>query len=189
MDNIAIIDNYDSFTFNLVHLIEQVTDAEIDVFLNDKFEVNELDKYSSIIISPGPGLPQQAGKTMQVIDKYFTKKNILGVCLGHQAIGEYFGAKLKNLTEVYHGKSSIINIKNDIIFANIEKPLVVGRYHSWVIANTNLPNCLKIIATDENENIMAIRHNSFNIVGVQFHPESIMTNCGKQLLKNWLHNK
>jgi anthranilate synthase component II len=190
--NIAIIDNYDSFTYNLVHLLEKIVPTNVAVFLNDKFELEQLETFDKIILSPGPGLPQNAGKMMKVIETYKSTKSILGVCLGHQAIGLAFGATLENLSTVYHGIESNIYVTNDEVninkslFKNIEMPMLVGRYHSWVISKENLPSDLIITATDDDENIMAIKHKTLDVQGVQFHPESIMTAKGEELIRNWL---
>lgn len=189
---IVIIDNYDSFTYNLVHLVENITSTKIEVLLNDNFELNDLEQYDFIILSPGPGLPADAGKMMQVIERFKNEKNILGVCLGHQAIGLAFGCELKNLENVYHGIDSLIQInecelKNtNSIFYNFPVEINVGRYHSWVIDNEKISSEVEIIALDANGIIMAIKHKYFNIYGVQFHPESIMTECGEELFRNWL---
>lgn len=185
---IVIIDNYDSFTYNLVHLVEQITNNNVTVLLNDSFDLEQLQSFDKIILSPGPGLPQNAGKTMQVIDAYKATKSILGVCLGHQAIGLAFGATLKNLDTVYHGIASNIYLTNNknVLFSNIEMPMLVGRYHSWVVDTNSLPNELRVTATDNEDNIMAIEHTSFDVTGVQFHPESIMTPKGTVLMRNWL---
>ncbi len=189
---IVIIDNYDSFTYNLVHLVEKIVNTDVTVFLNDEFEMEQLKAFDKIILSPGPSLPQNAGKTLQVIETYKSSKCILGVCLGHQAVGVAFGAKLKNLDTVYHGIETNINIANDAyknaksLFKNIPMPMLVGRYHSWVIDTENLPNDLEISATDDNGNIMAIEHKTFDVKGVQFHPESIMTTKGEELMRNWI---
>jgi len=189
---VVIIDNYDSFTYNLVHQIEKIVNTNVTVFLNDAFDLEQLDAFDKVVLSPGPGLPQNAGKLMQVIDVYKNKKSMLGVCLGHQAIGLYFGANLINLNTVYHGIQSPITFSNiefnnvQSIFKNIEQPMQVGRYHSWVINPLNLPNELIITAKDSEGNIMAIEHKKFNITGVQFHPESIMTPDGLIMMKNWI---
>ncbi len=189
---VVIIDNYDSFTYNLVHQIEKIVNTNVTVFLNDAFDLEQLDAFDKVVLSPGPGLPQNAGKLMQVIDVYKNKKSMLGVCLGHQAIGLYFGANLINLNTVYHGIQSPITFSNfesnnvQSIFKNIEQPMQVGRYHSWVINPLNLPNELIITAKDSEGNIMAIEHKNFNITGVQFHPESIMTPDGLIMMKNWI---
>jgi anthranilate synthase component II len=189
---IVIIDNYDSFTYNLVHLLEKIVATKVIVLLNDKFEMSDLAVFDKIILSPGPGLPQNAGKMMEVIETYKSTKSILGVCLGHQAIGVAFGATLHNLSTVFHGIDTPINIlQSEIdtkqsIFNSIETPMQVGRYHSWVISHNNLPTNLVVTATDEVGNIMAIKHKIYDIQGVQFHPESIMTPKGEELLRNWI---
>lgn len=189
---IVIIDNYDSFTYNLVHLVENITNTKVEVLLNDNFELIDLAQYDFIILSPGPGLPADAGKMMQVIERFKNEKNILGVCLGHQAIGLAFGCELKNLENVYHGIDSLIQInecelKNTkSIFYNFPAEINVGRYHSWVIDDEKISGDVEIIASDSNGIIMAIKHKYFNIYGVQFHPESIMTACGEELIRNWL---
>jgi anthranilate synthase component 2 len=175
-----------------VHLLEKIVDSSVTVFLNDEFEMQHLQSFDKIILSPGPGLPQNAGKTMEVIDTYKSTKSILGVCLGHQAIGVAFGSNLKNLDTVYHGIETNIHITNNehnntkSLFKNIAMPMLVGRYHSWVIDTKNFPNELIVTAADDNGNIMAIEHKTFDIRGVQFHPESIMTQRGEELMRNWI---
>ena len=184
---VVIIDNYDSFTYNLVHQVEAIVQDNVTIFLNDKFDLEQLQMFDKIILSPGAGLPQNAGKLIEVIEHYKSTKSILGVCLGHQAIGLAFGATLKNLSTVYHGiATKIYQNNNDILFKNIETPMLVGRYHSWVINNENLPTDLVVTATDDDNNIMAISHKAFDIKGIQFHPESIMTPIGERLMSNWL---
>mgnify|MGYP001394363625 CR=1 FL=1 len=186
---ILIIDNYDSFTWNLVQAIETLGDR-VNVKANDKLtliNVSELNP-DKIIISPGPGTPKDAGFSNQIIKNLWTNIPMLGVCLGHQCIGEVFGAKLINLDKVYHGvKTSIKILKRDILFKNLPDNLVVGRYHSWII-NKAIPDCLEITSVDDSGQIMSIRHKNYNIRGVQFHPESILTPFGKKILKNWINN-
>lgn len=185
---VAVIDNYDSFTYNLVHYLEDLN-VEVTVFRNDEFELLDLEKFEKILLSPGPGIPDEAGLLKEVIKKYAPTKSILGVCLGLQAIGEIFGGKLSNLEKVYHGVATKIFIKGkDSIFNNLPNELYVGRYHSWVISNKNLPIDLIITSTDENGQIMSLKHSVYDIKGVQFHPESILTVHGKQILKNWIGN-
>lgn len=185
---VAVIDNYDSFTYNLVHYLEDLN-VEVTVFRNDEFELLDLEKFEKILLSPGPGIPDEAGLLKEVIKKYAPTKSILGVCLGLQAIGEIFGGKLSNLEKVYHGVATKIFIKEkDSIFNNLPNELYVGRYHSWVISNKNLPIDLIITSTDENGQIMSLKHSVYDIKGVQFHPESILTVHGKQILKNWIEN-
>jgi anthranilate synthase component II len=229
---ILVFDNYDSFTYNLVHLVEKLTDADVDVFRNDQVSLEEINNYDKIILSPGPGLPKDAGLLMEVIKKYAEKKSILGVCLGHQAIGEVFGGKLINLEQVYHGvatpvtvnqesgignrESGIVNRESGIgnresgignerlpvkdrsakisplpiahssLFDGLPSQIEAGRYHSWVISEENFPEELEITSRDENGYIMALQHKKYNVQGVQFHPESILTPCGETILANWL---
>lgn len=185
MNKVFVIDNYDSFTYNLVHYLKEF-EVEVKVCRNDEFEYNDLINYNKILLSPGPGIPDEAGKLKEVIKTYANSKSILGVCLGHQAIGEVFGGKIKNLTNVYHGISSKIRIvENDSLFNNLPNEIEVGRYHSWVI-DKPLPKDLIATAFDSNKQIMAIKHREFDIKGVQFHPESILTPHGKQIINNWL---
>lgn len=186
--NILLLDNYDSFTWNLFHYLEQVVDGEIAVKQNDEITVEEAGEYDRIILSPGPGLPDEAGVTKEIIKKYFSSKPILGVCLGHQAIGEVFGAKLKNLDTVKHGIASklVVKDKGEKIFSGIEENSSIGHYHSWVVSKEDFPAELKITAEDADGNIMAMRHNKHNVCGVQFHPESVLTNSGLMMLRNWI---
>lgn len=187
MKKIAIIDNYDSFTFNLVHYLEEL-DCEVTVLRNDEFELEELQSFDDIILSPGPGIPSESGFLNQVIVTYASSKKILGICLGQQAIGEVFGGSLLNLDKVYHGIATPINVlvDDEILFQNLPKQLEVGRYHSWVINPTDFPEDLEVTASAENGEIMAIRHKTYNVKGVQFHPESILTPHGKTILSNWI---
>lgn len=182
----VIIDNYDSFTFNLAHLIKELG-AEVDVVRNDQFELPALERYDKIVLSPGPGIPSEAGLLLDVIRTYAGKKPMLGVCLGHQAIGEVFGAKLENLSEVYHGISTDCeHFSNDPIFEGVPTHFEVGRYHSWVVSKQGFPDCLEVTAESPDGNIMALRHKDYPIHGIQFHPESVLTPLGKQIVKNWL---
>jgi anthranilate synthase component II len=187
----VIIDNYDSFTYNLQHYLEAVLQEEVPVFRNDCIALDELEQYENIVLSPGPGLPADAGITMAVIDRFKEHKRILGVCLGHQAIALAFGGSLENLQTVHHGVASPLRIvQHDYFLSGFENESAVGRYHSWVVNKTDLPECLEVLATDEHGEIMALRHRSFDMRGVQFHPESIMTPHGKTLIRNWaLHSK
>ena len=178
---ILIFDNYDSFTYNLVHVVEKIIHEKTDVYRNDK-----------IILSPGPGLPSESGLLLPLIKEYASSKSILGVCLGQQAIAEVFGGKLINLKEVYHGVATKIKVnehrtktENDI-FKNLPDELEVGRYHSWIVANENFPTDLEITAKDESGLIMGLRHKTFDVQGVQFHPESILTPDGEKMMRNWL---
>jgi anthranilate synthase component 2 len=183
---IVIIDNYDSFTYNLSHLVKELG-AEVDVVRNDQFKLEDLEGYSKIILSPGPGIPSEAGLLLDVIRTYADKKPILGVCLGHQAIGEVFGAKLENLSDVFHGVATPCHIiADDPIFSGIERDITIGRYHSWVVSRENLPECLEITAESDEGQIMALRHRTLNVRGIQFHPESVLTPDGKKMLQNWM---
>lgn len=184
---ILVLDNYDSFTFNLVHLIEKCSDCTIDVFKNNQIKLEDVNKYDKIILSPGPGLPKDAGIMPELLKKYAATKSILGVCLGMQAIGECFGAKLENLQNVMHGIQTPIKIKkNSGLFKNCPATLKVGRYHSWVISNNNFPAQLEVTAIDEQNFIMAIQHKTLKVSGVQFHPESILSDQGELIIQNWI---
>jgi anthranilate synthase component 2 len=184
---ILVFDNYDSFTYNLVHLVEKITHQKVTVVRNDQIALEDVAAYDKIILSPGPGIPSEAGLLLPLIKQYAASKPILGVCLGHQAIGEAFGATLENLSTVYHGVATPIKIDNsNYLFSGLAEKIEVGRYHSWVIANKNLPAVLKVTATDENGLIMAIEHESYDVCGVQFHPESVLTPNGEAIIKNWL---
>jgi anthranilate synthase component 2 len=190
MKHILVVDNYDSFTFNLVHYIEARGDVQVDVVRNDAIRIEQAALYESIVLSPGPGLPVEAGKLMNLIAELAPSKKILGVCLGHQAIGEVFGAQLKNLEQVYHGQSMQLNVldNEDQLFVGLPDAFHVGRYHSWVIDKDTLPETLRATAVDENGEVMAIRHLTHNLCGVQFHPESVLTNHGRQIIDNWLYS-
>jgi anthranilate synthase component 2 len=184
---IVIIDNYDSFTYNLVHLVRELG-AEVTVYRNDQFQLNQLEVFDKIILSPGPGIPSEAGLLLDVISHYAGRIPMLGVCLGHQAIGEVFGAHLTNLSKVYHGVSTpITQYGNDEIFAGLSRRFEVGRYHSWVVDKTDFPDCLEITAESDDGSIMALKHKSYDIRGIQFHPESILTPNGRRILENWLN--
>ena len=186
---ILVFDNYDSFTYNLVHLVEKVCDYKIDVFRNDKISLLEINKYDKILLSPGPGLPNEAGILLDVIKIYASTKSIMGVCLGLQAIGEVFGAKLKNLDNVYHGIATPVQIiKEDNLFNDCPKEFKAGRYHSWVVDTNGLPDCFDVTSIDEDKNIMAMKHKTYNVKGVQFHPESILSEYGEQIIRNWIFN-
>lgn len=184
--NIVIIDNYDSFTYNLSHLLKELG-ATVSVVRNDQFQLEQLEQYDKIILSPGPGVPSEAGLLLAVIRHYAGRKPILGVCLGHQAIGEVFGGKLANLSEVYHGIATPCSIvADDPIFRGLPRRIEVGRYHSWVVDRENLPDCLEITAESDDGQIMALRHRQYDIRGIQFHPESVLTPDGHAMLANWL---
>ena len=182
----VIIDNYDSFTYNLAHLVKELG-TEVDVLRNDKFELEDLEKYDKIILSPGPGIPEEAGLLLEVIRTYAGRKPILGVCLGEQAIGQAFGGKLTNLSEVFHGIQTNVKIKNkDYIFSGLPTEIPVGRYHSWVVDTEEFPEELVITAISSEGQIMALKHREYDVHGIQFHPESVLTPDGKQIVGNWL---
>lgn len=182
----VIIDNYDSFTYNLAHLVKELG-AEVSVVRNDQFRLSELKPFDKIILSPGPGIPTEAGLLMDVIDAYASVKTILGVCLGHQAIGEYFGGKLTNLSQVFHGIASIISITApDYIYKELPAQVQVGRYHSWVVDNEGLPDCLEVTSVSEEGQIMSLRHKQYDVRGIQYHPESVLTPEGRKIIANWL---
>lgn len=184
---VVIIDNYDSFTYNLAHLVESLG-AEVTVWRNDRFEIPQLERFDKILLSPGPGIPSEAGLLCEVIRAYAGRKPILGICLGHQAIGEVFGARLENLSEVYHGVATEgTQWGNDMIFSSLPQRVVMGRYHSWVVSRNHLPACLTITAESDDGCIMALRHNDYDVRGLQFHPESVLTPDGAVMLRNWLY--
>lgn len=184
---VLVIDNYDSFVYNLVHYLEEF-DCEVTVKRNDQIELDEVENFDKILLSPGPGIPSEVGKMMQIIEKFAATKSIFGVCLGQQAIGEVFGGKLQNLDKVYHGVANfaIANVDDEPLFKQVPKYFEVGRYHSWVVSNENFPDVLEITAIDENGQIMALRHREYDVKGVQFHPESILTPQGKKIIENWV---
>ena len=183
---IAIIDNYDSFTYNLSHLVKELG-VEVTVLRNDQFDLSELLPFDKIILSPGPGIPSEAGLLCSVITTYAGQKPILGVCLGDQAIGEVFGARLENLSDVFHGVATPCHIlSDDPIFQSLESTITVGRYHSWVVSKEGMPSCLEITAESDEGQIMALRHRDYEIHGIQFHPESILTPQGKTIIKNFI---
>ena len=185
-ERVVIIDNYDSFTYNLAHLVKQLG-AKAEVFRNDQFTLNQLERFTKIILSPGPGIPEEAGLLMDVIRTYAGRKPMLGVCLGHQAIAEVFGGKLVNLKEVYHGIATEgTQFGNDPIFSGLPKRIVMGRYHSWVVDRAGFPDCLEVTAMSDDGQIMALRHRNYNIHGIQFHPESVLTPEGATIVRNWL---
>ena len=185
-ERVVIIDNYDSFTYNLAHLVKQLG-AKVEVFRNDQFTLNQLERFTKIILSPGPGIPEEAGLLMDVIRTYAGRKPMLGVCLGHQAIAEVFGGKLVNLKEVYHGIATEgTQFGNDPIFSGLPKRIVMGRYHSWVVDRAGFPDCLEVTAMSDDGQIMALRHRNYNIHGIQFHPESVLTPEGATFVRNWL---
>lgn len=201
---ILVFDNYDSFTYNLVHLVEKILHQKVDVYRNDEIPLEKIKEYDKIILSPGPGIPEEAGLLLPLIKEYASSKSILGVCLGHQAIGQAFGGTLVNLSTVYHGVATNIQlVKSETgngkqgasrltshvsrnLFEGLPVEFEVGRYHSWVVSDENFPNELEITARDENNYIMALQHKSYDVQGVQFHPESVLTPDGEKIMRNWL---
>ncbi|QYJ67534.1 anthranilate synthase component II [Flavobacterium litorale] len=189
MKKILVIDNYDSFTYNLVHYLEAF-DCDVTIIRNDELDIDEVANYDKIVLSPGPGVPNDAGLLKAVIQTYAKSKSILGVCLGQQAIAEVFGGSIINLQKVYHGVATNVNIvvENEPLFDGLKSTIQVGRYHSWSVNQKNLPAILEVTATDDAGNIMALRHTHLDVKGVQFHPESVLTPHGKQLIKNWIYS-
>jgi anthranilate synthase component 2 len=191
---ILILDNYDSFTYNLVHMVEEIIGGQVDVYRNDQIGLEQVSQYDKIILSPGPGIPAEAGIMLELIKTYANSKSIFGVCLGHQAIGQVFGGQLLNLSKVYHGVKTAINVHpnikpslfNNDWFSRLDTTIDVGRYHSWVVDDKTLPEVLEVTAVDASGMIMALRHREFDIQGVQFHPESVLTPFGRKMLENWL---
>ena len=183
---IAIIDNYDSFTYNLAHLVRELG-AEVSVMRNDRFAIGQLQPFDKLILSPGPGIPSEAGLMPEAIEAYAGRKPMLGVCLGHQAIAEAFGARLVNLGEVCHGVATEGTLLGtDYIFARLPRRIAMGRYHSWAVSREGLPGCLEVTAESDDGLIMALRHKSYDIHGIQFHPESVLTPAGRTIVENWL---
>ena len=187
MKKVLVIDNYDSFTYNLVHYLEDL-DCDVTVKRNDKLTIDQVDAFDKIVLSPGPGIPDEAGLLKEIIATYAPTKSILGVCLGQQAIGEVFGGTLENLDNVYHGVATTVtvSVNDETLFKGLDKTFEVGRYHSWVV-NTNLPDSLEATSFDENGQIMSLRHKTYDVKGVQYHPESVLTPHGKTILKNWVN--
>ena len=197
MQRILVFDNYDSFTYNLVHLVEKILHQKTEVFRNDEIPLDQVAEFDKIILSPGPGIPDEAGLLLPLIKQYASTKPILGVCLGHQAIGQAFGGKLLNLDTVYHGLATKIFLEKGLAesahqndwYQGLPTEPEVGRYHSWVVDTDGFPPSLEITSKDENGNIMSLRHRTYDVQGVQFHPESILTPSGEQMMRNWLHKK
>lgn len=190
MKKLLVFDNYDSFTYNLVHLVEKILHVKVDVFRNDEISLEQIGKYDKILLSPGPGIPRESGLMMEVIREFAPSKSILGVCLGHQAIGEVFGAKLVNLDTVYHGVATPVTIVDTTssLFKDLHQKQIVGRYHSWILSTEHFPADLNITVVDEHNYIMGISHRKFDVQGVQFHPESVLTPCGETIIRNWLNS-
>ena len=186
---ILVFDNYDSFTYNLVHLVEKILHQKVEVHRNDQIPLEKVKEYDKIILSPGPGIPVEAGLLLPLIKEYASSKSILGVCLGHQAIGEAFGGKLVNLSTVYHGVATSCELLGaSPLFKGLPETIDVGRYHSWIVSDDNFPKELEVTARDENDYIMGLQHKKFDVQGVQFHPESVLTPMGEEIMKNWLSN-
>ncbi|HEY0680107.1 MAG TPA: aminodeoxychorismate/anthranilate synthase component II [Chitinophagaceae bacterium] len=196
---VLVFDNYDSFTYNLVHLVEKILHQKVDVYRNDQIPMEKVKDYDKIILSPGPGIPSEAGLLLPLISEYASSKSILGVCLGHQAIGEAFGGKLINLSTVYHGVATPVKIVNaeegegvsapsrrSSLFDGLPDEIQAGRYHSWIVSDEEFPADLEITARDDNGFIMALQHKTYDVQGVQFHPESVLTPEGEKILRNWL---
>lgn len=184
---ILVLDNYDSFTYNLVHLVKSLGYEDVDVVRNDKIELDDVARYDKIILSPGPGIPSEAGRMLELIGRYAPTKSILGICLGEQAIGEAFGAMLENLANVYHGVDTPVTVTaDDPLFEGLGGSFEVGRYHSWVVSAEGFPAELKITAVDDQGQIMALAHRDYDVRGVQFHPESVLTPQGETMISNWL---
>lgn len=189
---ILVFDNYDSFTYNLVHLVKKITHEKVDVQRNDQIPLEKVKDYDKIILSPGPGIPDEAGMLLPLIKEYASSKSILGVCLGHQAIGQAFGGELVNLSSVFHGVATPVKVKSEklkvksFLFEGLPETLEVGRYHSWVVSTENLPDDLEITVEDESGMIMGLQHKTYDVQGVQFHPESVLTPKGEEIMRNWL---
>ncbi|WP_308993483.1 aminodeoxychorismate/anthranilate synthase component II [Mariniflexile litorale] len=188
MTKVLVIDNYDSFTYNLVHYLEDLN-CDVTVVRNDKLTLDDVEPFDKIVLSPGPGVPDEAGLLKPIIERYASTKSILGVCLGQQAIGEVFGGSLVNLDDVYHGVATKVKIivDDENLFSGMDKEIEVGRYHSWVV-NPDLPECLEATSVDANGQIMSLRHKVYDVRGVQYHPESVLTPNGKQILENWVNS-
>lgn len=189
MKKVLVIDNYDSFTYNLVHYIRIITGRQPDVFRNDRIEPGSVNEYDKILLSPGPGIPVEAGICLDLIKQYAPSKSILGICLGHQAIGEAFGGTLKNLTDVFHGLATPVTVSDpsEALFKGIPNSIRAGRYHSWVVTRENLPDCFKVTCEDESGTVMGISHKKYDLRGLQFHPESVLTEYGMEIMTNWIN--
>ncbi|HRX10711.1 MAG TPA: aminodeoxychorismate/anthranilate synthase component II [Draconibacterium sp.] len=187
---ILVIDNYDSFTYNLVHAIKKLSGLQVDVFRNDEIPLEEIEKYDKIVLSPGPGIPEEAGLLLDIIKRFGPTKSILGVCLGHQAIGEAFGGKLHNMNRVLHGIATPVELTSNhsVLFEGLPKTFEVGRYHSWIVQKDELPDCFEVTSYDNDGMIMSMKHKDFDVEGVQFHPESVLTPLGEKIIANWLNS-
>lgn len=191
MRSILVIDNYDSFTYNLVYYIEKITGEKTDVYRNDEITIDEVDRYKKILLSPGPGIPNEAGICLDLVRRYAPTKSIIGICLGHQAIAEAFGGRLLNLSQVHHGVKSQVTILNnrEPLFSGIPAILEAGRYHSWVVERDSLPSCFTITCEDKEGIVMGISHKQYDLRGLQFHPESVLTEYGMDIMRNWIEMK
>ncbi len=185
---ILVIDNYDSFTYNLVHAIKKISGFQVDVYRNDEITLDEIEKYDKIVLSPGPGIPEEAGLLLDIIRKFGPNKSILGVCLGHQAIGEAFGGELHNMNRVLHGIATPVHLTQNksVLFEGLPECFDVGRYHSWIVKEENLPDCFEVTSYDDEGRIMSMKHKKYDVQGVQFHPESVLTPLGEKMIENWL---
>ena len=185
---ILVIDNYDSFTYNLVHAIKKISGLPVDVFRNDEISLEEIEKYDKIVLSPGPGIPEEAGLLLDIIKEFAPKKSMLGVCLGHQAIGEAFGGKLHNMNRVLHGIATPVKLTKNrsVLFDKLPESFEVGRYHSWIVENEDLPECFEVTSYDKDGMIMSMKHKEYAVESVQFHPESVLTPLGEKMIENWL---
>jgi anthranilate synthase component 2 len=187
--DILVFDNYDSFTYNLVHCIEKISNHRVEVFRNDQISLEEVGRFDKILLSPGPGLPEEAGILKALVKTYAPTKSILGVCLGQQAIGEVFGGRLLNLDTVYHGIATPVRkVADEVLFKGLPESFEVGRYHSWVVDSNMFPEVLEITAVDQQGQVMALRHRQYDVKGVQFHPESVLTPLGEKMISNWLES-
>jgi anthranilate synthase component 2 len=186
---ILVIDNYDSFTYNLVHAIKKISGLPVDVYRNDEISLEEIEKYDKIVLSPGPGIPEEAGLLLEIIREFAPKKSILGVCLGHQAIGEAFGGELHNMNRVLHGIATPVELtqNSSFLFKGLPNNFEVGRYHSWIVKNEKLPACFEVTSYDNEGMIMSMQHKEYDVQGVQFHPESVLTPLGEKIIENWLN--
>lgn len=187
---ILVIDNYDSFTYNLVHAIKKISGLPVDVFRNDEISLKEIKKYDKIVLSPGPGIPEEAGLLLDIIKAFAPTKSILGVCLGHQAIGEAFGGKLHNMNRVLHGVATTVELRSNksMLFAGLPNTFEVGRYHSWIVEKEDLPECFAVTSYDKDGLIMSMKHKEYDVESVQFHPESVLTPLGEKMIENWLNS-
>lgn len=185
---ILVIDNYDSFTYNLVHAIKKISGLPVDVYRNDEISLNEIEKYDKIVLSPGPGIPEEAGLLLEIIKEFAPKKSMLGVCLGHQAIGEAFGGKLHNMNRVLHGIATPVELTQNKseLFKGLPNTFEVGRYHSWIVEKEDLPDCFDVTSYDNDGMIMSMKHKDYDVESVQFHPESVLTPLGEKIIENWL---